>query len=261
MRIFLASVRFLTLLPVGRGGATEARDLARSMAWFPLVGGLMGLALAGAHIALAPLLPSLASSVIVVLLLVVLTGGLHLDGLADTCDGFYAGRNKEEILQIMKDSRIGAIGAISLSAALLLKVSLLSGIPSPAVPGALIVMPAAGRWGMVLAARRSLPAREEGLAHTVMGGVGWLGFLAATIFTSLLGIGLLGWPGAVACLSVAVGAYGMSCYAKRKIGGLTGDVFGAVSEVSEILVLLVAAATRPGESLVPIGFLNRMVVG
>ena len=168
MKAFVAAVRFLTILPVGRGGETEVRDWARSMALFPMVGALVGLVLAGAHILLAPLLPGLAPSVIVVLLLVLLTGGLHLDGLADTCDGFYAGRSKEEILKVMKDSRIGVMGAVALCADLLLKVSLLADIPSPAIPGTLIVMPAAGRGGSASAAGGdgwgwvpvSVPARE-----------------------------------------------------------------------------------------------------
>ncbi len=247
MRRFLAAVRFLTFLPAGRGGDTEARDLGRSVAFFPLVGALLGLLLAGAHIALAPLFPPLASAAIVIVFLIMLTGGLHLDGLADTFDGFYGGRDKEEILRIMKDSRIGVMGTVAIVAALLLKVSLVAGIPAGKAAAILLFMPVAGRWGMALASHRFVPAGEGGLARAIAGGVGRPGLVAATVFTGIVGIGLLRWAGAAACVAVALGSCVVARHAARRIGGMSGDVFGAVNEVSEILALAVVVGMRSWE--------------
>jgi len=240
----LVAIRFLTIVPVGRGGELAPCDLGRSMLFFPAVGALLGLALAGAYVELNRYLPALAASAIVVIVSTALTGGLHLDGLADTFDGFYAGRSREKTLEIMKDSRIGVMGAAALFSVLLLKTSLLAGLPTGAAPAVLVAMPAVGRWSLVLGAHRSPCARADGLGRVFIEGVGRLELLAATVVTACLGVALLQWAGAAACVSAALATYGTVKYAARRIGGVTGDILGAINEASETIVLLVAAISH-----------------
>jgi adenosylcobinamide-GDP ribazoletransferase len=114
MRLFLIAFQFLTIVPLPLAVRCEEQDLGRSMSFFPLVGLALGAGLAGCDFLLAPLLPRAVGDLILVAILTVVTGALHLDGLSDVCDGLAARGSRERFLEIMKDSRVGAVGAVAL---------------------------------------------------------------------------------------------------------------------------------------------------
>ena len=129
MKRFLIALQFLTILPLNIKGKIEEKDFGRSLIYYPIVGLLIGLFLAGiAYI--SAFLPPLVTSVLILVAWMVITGGIHLDGFADTCDGFYGNRPKEDILKIMRDSRIGTMGAAGVVMLLLIKFATLSSIRS-----------------------------------------------------------------------------------------------------------------------------------
>ena len=145
-----AGLAFLTILPVPRRWCGESRDLERSLAWFPLIGLLIGALIAGFDAGVGALLPALPASVLTVLAMVAISGALHLDGLADTADGFLSSRPRERILEIMRDSRVGPMGVLAIAGMLLLKVAAVASLAPAARFGAVLLMPLAGRMAPVL---------------------------------------------------------------------------------------------------------------
>ncbi len=250
MKRLLVALQFLTRVPIPVPGEVETRDLGRSMLCFPLAGAILGLVLAGAYLLLGAVLPPLATSVVVVLLLSALTGGLHLDGLADTFDGFYAGRTRERVLEIMKDSHVGVMGAAAIAGDLLLKSALLAGIPREAAPWVLVAAPALSRWTLVLGAHGAGSARGSGLGRDFIAGLGRAELFGATIVAVILGGGALLWIDIrlclTACLAAAVLAYLWAKFVERRIGGMTGDTLGALNEMAEVAVLFAACALLAG---------------
>ncbi len=244
MRALLATIRFLTILPTPGKCATTAEDFAGALWWFPVVGLGIGAAAAGLSWALWQVLPPLPAAVLLVLAMTAVSGALHMDGLADTADGFLSSRPKERILEIMKDSHIGAMGVIAIVGVLLLKVAALSPfVEWDKVWRVALLMPLAGRCVMVLAIVAMPYARPEGglgalfggsrspwpavWALLVLGGTGWL-------LASMAGL---------ACLAVVLLVTLLfSLWSLRKIGGATGDTFGATCELCEVAVALTALA-------------------
>jgi adenosylcobinamide-GDP ribazoletransferase len=237
---FLTAVRFLTVLPLGRGKVAEPGRMASAMAYFPLVGTLIGLALASVDYLLSGLLPRQVLDVILIGLLALVAGGLHLDGLADSVDGIIGGRgDKARTLEIMKDSRIGAMGVVGLTLLLLLKYAALEGLTGHLRTGALIVMPTLGRWSQVQMSFRSKAARSEGsLAQPFTELLRLRHFLIATA-VSIAVASYAGLRGALAFGLVLIFSLAARAYFHRSLGGVTGDTIGGVSELSEALVLLV----------------------
>jgi adenosylcobinamide-GDP ribazoletransferase len=233
------ALTFLTKLPWPWRGPAEAAALARSMFWFPWVGAVLGLIFWGAWTGLAKILPGPAAAALLLVLTVWVTGGLHLDGLADTADGLGGSRTPAECLRIMKDSRLGAFGVLSLILTLLLKFSLfLSLAASTGGTKALLLYPVISRWGMVLLAYLSPYARPEGgLGQAMTLGVSPGVLAGASLSAGALSWLILGAPGLV--LFVAAGALVWlgSLYFQHRLGGITGDVLGATNEVLEVLIL------------------------
>lgn len=244
MKGFLAALSFLTIFPFGRGKALDGRQMAASMAWFPLVGLWLGAVIWLVDIGLRGILPVAVTSVLLIALLAFLTGGLHLDGFADTLDGLYFGHtDREKILAIMKDSRIGAMGVIGLVLLLLMKFVALNNI-APSYRGqALLIMPTLARWSQVRLAVGAEYARKQGsLAQPFVEFLKWRHFIFATILAVAAAIFLSGIPGLVCLGVVLVSTMLWRLYLNRRIGGITGDTIGAVSEINEVLVLLVYSA-------------------
>jgi adenosylcobinamide-GDP ribazoletransferase len=233
------ALTFLTKLPWPWRGEADAAALARSLFWFPWVGALLGLGFWGAWTGLAKILPIPAAAALLLALTVWITGGLHLDGLADTADGLGGGRAPADALRIMKDSRVGAFGVISLSLALILKYALfLSLAASPGAGGALLLFPVISRWGMVLLAYLSPYARPEGgLGQAMTMGVSPGAATGASLSAGALAFLILGVPGLFLFAAAAVLVWLGSLYCRRRLGGITGDVLGAANEILEILVL------------------------
>ena len=235
-RIFIA-VQFLTILPLPGKKPVEPKELARSMAYFPLVGLLIGVLLSLSLFILTPL-PKLVTGVLILIILTIITGGIHLDGFIDTCDGFYGNKPKEKILEIMRDSRVGAMGVIGVVFILLLKLSLFVNISQSVLWRALIIMVVFGRWSLTLASYASNYVRPEGKAKCFIEYADKNEFFMGTSFTILLFLLLMGLKGVVLFIFSLVPVLLFINYTKRKIGGMTGDTIGAAGEIAEVGVLL-----------------------
>ena len=240
MRGLSSASRFLTSLPLP--GDPDAGDLGRAAGWFPVVGAVIGMLLAGAYLGSSWLVPPLLAAVIVAALWALLTGGLHLDGLADAADGLGGGWSREETLAIMRDVRTGAYGVVAVGLVLAVKVGALAGL-APALGWRAVLLAAvlarAAPLGLV---RLCPPARAEGSGHAFALTVGRGGALAATLVPVGLALGLFGLPGLVPLALIALATIGFAGYLRRRLGGLTGDCLGALVEVSEALTLVALAA-------------------
>ena len=232
---------FLTAWPQ-KTPAPQPGDLGRSAGWFPAVGLLIGAVLAVVHWGLGWLFPPLLTAGLVVALWAALTGGLHLDGLADCGDGLLSAVPTERRLEIMRDPRLGSFGGLSLVLYLLLKVAAVSALPagSWAAALALCFSPALARWLLLLVARQP-SARPGGMgAAFALGLTPAIIVLAALLPLALMVLG--GWATLAAAALALLVTLGVIAVARARLGGVTGDVFGLSVELAELAVLLVFAA-------------------
>ncbi|MEK7874146.1 MAG: adenosylcobinamide-GDP ribazoletransferase [Chloroflexota bacterium] len=250
-RGFLAALRFLTIAPIDRG-AVSPEELSAGLPYFPVVGLLLGLALAALDALLGLVLPPFPASALVVAAMVLLTGGLHLDGLADACDGLFGGHTPERRREIMRDTARGAYATAGIVLVLLVKWSALASLGGPVRPWAIVAAPVLGRWAQVLALTAFPYARAEGLGVAFKGGA-TAGRAVAAAFVAFGAAGLLlRAPGLWLAGVVTLAAWLLARWASARLGGgLTGDVYGALSEVTEALALTVAVAMA-GTALVQV---------
>jgi adenosylcobinamide-GDP ribazoletransferase len=239
----LAAFSFLTRLPVP---AVPTRDeqLGRSVAFYPLVGLALGLAAGGLTSVLAASTAPLVAATLGAGALAALTGGLHLDGLADLFDGLGGGRgDRARILAIMRDGRIGAHGATALVLVLIAKVAAMAELAARGSFVPLVLFPCLGRWAVTPLVAFLPYARPEGIGRAFVGhaGVREVGIATATAF---LAVGLSGGTLAVPGLAAAVTAGLFGVAIARKLGGLTGDVYGAAIELAEVAFLVAATLIR-----------------
>ncbi len=236
----LPALEFLTTLRLHRVPIRSADALARALWAFPLVGAVVGIALFGVERGTRELAPDAAVAALVLLAWIVLTGGLHLDGLADTADGLFGGRDRDGRLAIMRDSRAGSWAIIAVSAALITKFALVLALPIDGRFSALLLAPLLAR-AVVVPLMAAMPyARPEGFAKTLHASAAWapalvalaLGLAAAGILFDAEGLLIVVW-------TAMLGA-GLACYARVRLGGLTGDVDGALIEILELATLLAA---------------------
>jgi adenosylcobinamide-GDP ribazoletransferase len=232
------ALTFLTKVPWPWRGEADAGDLARSMLWFPWVGALLGLSYWGLWAGLSRLLPLPGVAGVLLAFTVISTGGLHLDGLADTADGLGGGRTPEARLGIMKDSRVGAFGVLSLIVVLVLKFSFFLSLGGGAGTMGLILFPVVSRWSMVLLAYLSPYARPAGgLGQAMTSGVGFPVLAGATVGAAVLAQVTLGLRGLILLFASGLIIWLLSLYFRKRLGGVTGDVLGAANEIVEVLVL------------------------
>ena len=164
MTPFFIALQFLTRLKLVNQTEWSVEDFGKSVVAFPYVGLIIGLILAILYGVLSPFIPIMPLMLIIVVAEFLITGGLHADGLMDTSDGLFSGRERERKLEIMKDSRIGSFGVVAFVFVTLLKWQLLASIPSAEfIPMALIMMPLMSRWSMVFSIRSYPYAREQGM--------------------------------------------------------------------------------------------------
>ncbi len=234
---------FLTVFPLARNLEMEPERLARSMGFFPAVGLAMGLGLVVLDWFLAPLIPRAVLDCLLILMLIAATGALPLDGIANLIDGLTGGKDPKEVLRIMKDSRVGAMGVAGLVMVLLLKYLSLYNIPLPMKSNALIFMPASGLWVQVALAFccRCVPTEGE-TGGDFVNNVGQRELLIATATLLLAGLVLFGWKGLVFLLLLGLAATVLMRYFEIRLGGVTGDVLGGAAEIVEILTLLLVLA-------------------
>jgi adenosylcobinamide-GDP ribazoletransferase len=234
----MLAFQFLTIVPWPRPEVRQPEDLGGSMAYYPVVGAVLGSAMVGVYLVGAEAFPDGVMRPALVVLLIILTGGLHLDGLADVCDGFYAGRTKTDVLRIMKDPHLGTMGVVGIMCVLLMKVVLLSFLPAAMLCSALFIFPAISRGGMVWGTWMASYARSEGgtgetFFQTLHQRQVWM----STVFLGIWTILLAGWP-AVMILALAIGATRLFVnFCRYRIGGMTGDTLGALNELLEVLTL------------------------
>jgi len=243
MKRLIAALQFLTVCPFVSRVACDERDIGRSTPWFPLVGLLIGAAVALLDRGLSTLFPLPLASVISVIALIAASGGLHTDGLADTADGFLSSRPRDRMLEIMRDSRTGAMGVVAIVCVFALKVAALSAVPVALRSSTLLLMPFAGRSSMLI---------QFGMLDYARSGGGLCSLFVANLRRSdvILAVAILAVVGwlvghafglcAVGVSVVAVAVFAL--WSRSKIGGFTGDTLGAGCELVELMPALVAVA-------------------
>ncbi len=232
----LAALQFLTIIPVKR--RFSAGQLGRSTVYFPVVGLIIGLILAALNYLLSLVLPPNVVNALLVVSLVVLSGGLHLDGLADTCDGLAKQGTPAERRRVMHDSRVGGFGVIGIALVLLVKYISLNSLPPSLMTFSLIIAPVISRWAMVYAIFAYPYGRASGLGKAFKRATGWQELVIATLIALVLTAGLLKLAGVVVLFLVWLLTMAVAVYLKRKFAGLTGDTYGAINEVAESTVFI-----------------------
>lgn len=239
---FLAALGFLTILPVPTKGKPDLRLLGRSLAYFPMVGLTLGLILAGLDRLLLWLLPRAAADALLIVMSVVLSGALHVDGLIDTCDALFGPGDPESRLKRLKDPRAGAFGVVGAFCLLLVKYGALLSLNPSIKPYSLLVAPTLGRWGMAYAISLYPYKEGPGTGRVFQEGVSLRAFLVATATALVTSAASLRATGLMVMLASWLVTVAMAHFALKRIPGLSGDVYGAMNEVVEALVLLVAAS-------------------
>ena len=245
--------QFLTAVALPLAMPAEPRHLGRALACFPLIGALIGVVLAALDVGARRLLPAGPASAVVLAASVLLTGGLHLDGLMDTADGAFGARTVERRLEIMRDSRVGSYGVLAGALALLLKYACLVELPPPLRLSALVLVPVAGRWAMAGAVVFLPYARPEGLGAAFKAG----GHVSHVLAATAIAVAVAWWafvlPGLVLLGVAGLVAWVVARYLAGKLGGLTGDGYGAVNEAVEVCLLLAFAAAIPASGRTFVG--------
>jgi len=243
---FLAALKFLTIIPLPWRREASLEEVGRSIGYFPVIGLIIGLILAGLNWLLSLFLPSAVVNGLLIVSMVVLSGALHLDGFVDTCDGIAGHKTVEERWRVMHDSRAGAFGIVGVFLLLLVKYVSLSSVPENLLMVTLVLMPVVSRWAMVYTVFAYPYARPAGLGRIFKQGASWQGFTIATVITLAVAIGLTRLAnityfylaGLAIMLAIWVIVVAMATYLKRKFAGLTGDTYGAINEVAEVCVLI-----------------------
>jgi adenosylcobinamide-GDP ribazoletransferase len=235
-----AAAGLLTILPVGRRELTAGSEHGAAP-WFPIVGGLVGLVAAGAYVVTEAALGGFYGAALALTLSAIVTGALHHDGLADMADGLGVRGDRARRLAAMRDSGIGAYGALALVAYALLATAALARLPAAEAASALVCGHALGRWAALGQLAWVAPARADGLGAAFSAtlpalAIGSAAAVAITIAAAGLGAGLAALAGA------AVAAAAMALLARRCVGGRTGDTLGAAVLVTEVVVVSVLAA-------------------
>ncbi len=247
---FLISLQFLTIIPPfppfnkgGRWGITpiDEKSFGKSVIFFPLIGAFIGVLLVIISRLTSAFLPVSVSDAIVLAVLILVTGGLHVDGFADTIDAFAGGKNKDDVLRIMKDSRIGTFGVTGLIMLLLTKYISIQNLPVDTKYLILIAMPIFGRWSVLPMGSIFKYARiEGGTGKAFAESIGLKEFIIGTLTALAIIVSLLKFKGFLMFIVIFIVTLIIGRYSEKKINGITGDVFGAAIELNELIVLILA---------------------
>ena len=239
MRNLRTAFGFLTVLPVA---PRVAAQMGRARAYFPIVGLALGAALAGLDYAARLALPSPVVSALLVVALLALTRAIHVEGFLDCCDGLFGGSTRERRLEILRDTHVGAFAVAGGAGLILLKWSLFSGIQDDIRPGLLFVFPCLSRLGMLTTMSAFAYVRQQGIGTAFQDGTArWhvpFGVVAALAASGAL----LGYAGVVLVGAAIIVSLGIGRWISGMLGGMTGDTYGAVNEVTEAAVLLLGVA-------------------
>jgi adenosylcobinamide-GDP ribazoletransferase len=239
MRTFLAAVSFLTIIPAPGNNISPGQ----AAIFFPLVGALLGAAGAGIFIAASFVLPPSIAALVAVTFWTVISGVLHEDGLADVADALRAGRTREKMLAILKDSRIGTYGAVAIALSLIARWQALEHVPTTRILEVSIIAQTVPRSAMVALAWLSRPS-GDGLGYAFSSSLTTAGSLIA-IAQGVIAAMLLGWrPGLLILLAAYLIIRGARTYFYRRIGGVNGDCLGATEQLLEIFILILFASPQ-----------------
>lgn len=235
----LLAFQFLTILPISLPRKAEESDFGKSTSFFPVVGLAQGLILLFIYKLFSLVLPEPVVNVLVLLSLVILAGGLHVDGFCDTVDGLAGRRGRDEALHIMKDSSVGAFTSVGVMLLFLMKYAGLISLPVGHRSGVIVAMPVFSLWSMVLLARLHHYARVEGgtgkafVEHT-----GNRELATASLITLVVTLVAMSYIGLLVYFLIFMVTLFMGEYFRQRLGGVTGDALGAAKEVNDALVLL-----------------------
>jgi adenosylcobinamide-GDP ribazoletransferase len=242
-RLFWTALTLLTRLPAPHLAGFQQEWLARSVPYFPLVGLIVGLLAAAVYYLASLFWPGPLPAVLALAMAAWVTGGLHEDGWTDVFDGFAASRERERILAVFKDPRVGAAGALALIFLILSKMAGLAVLPALEVPAALVAAHVLSRWSSIALLWRLPYARPEGgtagpLAGRVTGGL----LVAGTAIAFGIVAAVLREAALPALAAAAVSTVSAGLFFHRRLGGITGDCLGAANQLVELAVLLALAA-------------------
>lgn len=242
MKYLLAALQFLTKIPV-KAQVLPSNEIGKSVSFFTIVGAIIGLILALGYKTFSSVFPQGVSIVMVLALEVLIVGGIHLDGFADTIDGFTGGgRDKEKILKIMEDASVGSFGIIGLILLFLVKFVAITSIPQEGIVISLIMACILSRWAMSFSTAFYKPAKTAGLGSDFISSCGVREFSYASFVALVLCIIFLKASLLIVIPLVLANIILFNFYAVRRIGGLTGDTLGAINEIVEAVVLVVLSA-------------------
>jgi len=232
----IAAFQFLTIFPTIIRRMFSSREMGRAVAWFPLVGLVLGSLLYCVHSLVQIIFPANVSTALTLFVWVIFTRAFHLDGFMDTCDGLFGGFIPERRLEIMKDSRMGAFGIAG--GVLILIIQYASLVSSLNLLPALVLATTLGRWASPLVIYTFPYAREDGLGIEMKRNVGLKEVFLATLIAGIVSWFTLSWFGLALMLGAAALAFLIAFYVMRLLPGLTGDIYGTVTTMVETLVLL-----------------------
>jgi adenosylcobinamide-GDP ribazoletransferase len=233
---------FLTVLPVGPRAQASEKELAASFGMFPLVGFILGAALALEDLILAPLFGAEIRSALVILTLVAITGALHLDALADTADALGAGADRSHALEIMRDSRLGVFGSIAIFAWLGLQWIALASLQGATRSAALYLVPGLGRWAMVAVAAGLDYLRPAGAGSFLKPEWSWSNLRTASAIGLIAIFPVFSSHARAATAAAIVVVLALRWLYRRWLGGVTGDLLGAAGALAELAAMLAMAA-------------------
>ena len=241
MKVFILMLQFLTRIPIHAALNVDQDDFAKGVVYFPIIGLITGGAGALVFYLAYGIFGAFVAALLSVFTNIAITGALHYDGLADSCDGLFSSRGKDRMLEIMRDSRIGAMGVIAVVFDILLKFAALISIPPKAAILAAFLAPVAAKSVVIVLMQFSRYARAEG-------GMGSLFISSKTYTRTFIGaalgmaivIAILSYKGLLLLIPCFIAGFGVRSHAYSKIGGMTGDIFGAANEVCEIVFMLCA---------------------
>ena len=238
MNKIIIAFQFLTILPL-KVKSVRQELLAESTIYFPLVGLTLGIGLAGLEYSLSPFLPIDITAIIQVAFLALITSGLHIDGFADTFDGLGCVKSQKEKLKVMKDSRIGTMGAISVIFLVLLKYNSMAFIEQSIKIYALLIFPMVSRWTMVLAILYSSQMKHTGMGSKFQKQIKEKHFILSSILPCLIVVFLFGVSGLAVLITICIFTYTIYRLLVKSFGKITGDHFGFINEAIEVLTLMI----------------------
>lgn len=239
MKRFLLMIQFFTRIPVNMVLPSENEDFKEGSIYLPLVGLIVGCICAAAYYIACLSGNTLFAAAAAVLVWAGVTGAIHLDGLSDTCDGIFSSRSKKKILEIMKDSRIGTMGALALIFAVLLKISLIAGFGRAEALYSIVLSPVIARTSLLYGTVIAKYPREKGMGQLFIGSVTMREFFKGLIIFLIIILPFVKLYLTVLVLMVFIVPKMINSYMESKIGGMTGDTLGALCEIQEILSLMV----------------------